>query len=110
MGNCVDYVWTNDPTEDRKDNSPVQCPVCKGFLKWTEERQPICNKCHTPLIAVAEADSSGDVEWGQVCVLKPLPDDVPNNKDEQLTDKELAENKEAWAKLQNNPKAEEKVH
>jgi uncharacterized protein YbaR (Trm112 family) len=68
---CVGYVWNDDMSaEDRKH--PVQCPVCKGFLKWSEDRQPICNKCHTPLVAIADSDSTNDAEWGRVCVLKPL--------------------------------------
>lgn len=57
---------------------PCQCPKCKGFLKWVYnkedgEYQPVCNKCHAPLVKIPDADS--DVyESGKICILKPLDD------------------------------------
>lgn len=68
-----------------EQHAPCQCPVCKGFLKWVEdenkEMQPVCNKCHAPLIAIYDApEDEVDAEirekynWstGKICVRKPF--------------------------------------
>ena len=70
MPECTEYSSDGDETL-----GPCQCPVCKGFLKWVNkdgEEQPVCNKCHTPLITIPDADSTEYCEWGKICALKPL--------------------------------------
>jgi len=74
MPECTEYSITDDP--DR--TNPAHCPKCKGFLKWVDtddgDMQPVCNKCHAPLVTIPDADSTEDCEWGKICVLKPLGD------------------------------------
>lgn len=100
FGKCTEYVWVDDLSEEDRRN-PCQCPVCKGFLKWTEERQPICNKCHTPLVAIAETDEYGS-EWGRVCVLKPIQFISKQGENE------FSERCKRIAALSNNPIQEQK--
>jgi hypothetical protein len=76
MSDCTEYVWDDD-LDYSDHHTPCQCPVCKGWLKWEEkdgEHIPICNKCHTPLIAIPDKESDEDSEWGKICALKPLTD------------------------------------
>jgi uncharacterized protein YbaR (Trm112 family) len=72
MPDCEEYCITEDP--DRLN--PAHCPVCKGFLKWVEKEgeglQPVCNKCHTPLVTIPDSESTEDWEFGKICALKPL--------------------------------------
>ena len=71
---CTGYIISDDP----EALSPAHCPKCKGFIKWVEKEgeglQPICNKCHAPLVLIPDPDSEEDYEWGKICVLKPLTD------------------------------------
>jgi len=49
---------------------PCQCPVCGGFLAWSEvDNTPICNKCETELILLPEVDeeTGEEMEWGKIC-------------------------------------------
>ena len=78
---CTEYCMNDDPPENPR---PCQCPVCKGFLKWVDgedgDMQPVCNKCHAPLVTIPDADSTEDCEWGKICVVKPLMDDSEKPK------------------------------
>jgi Zn-finger nucleic acid-binding protein len=74
-------TWDRDSDEHY---TPMQCPKCKGFLKWVEqdgELQPICNKCKAPLIAIYDApEDEADAairekyNWntGKVCIRKEM--------------------------------------
>jgi hypothetical protein len=71
MSECTNYSDDGD--------FPAQCPKCKGWLKWIyneeeSEDQPICNKCHTPLIIIPDTESTEDCQWGKICIIKPLQD------------------------------------
>jgi hypothetical protein len=75
---CTEYSSESD------SSTPCQCPVCKGWIKWVEkdgELQPVCNKCHTPLITIPDAESTEDCEWGKICALKPLSFQVKKSEE-----------------------------
>lgn len=66
---------TNFVPED-EGIGPCKCPICGGFLKWVDG-EPICNKCHTELIALPAVDEdTGEViseEYGRICpISKPV--------------------------------------
>lgn len=71
MSDCTGYVISDEPDT----LSPAHCPKCKGFLKWVEVKgeglQPICNKCHAPLVLIPDVDSDENYEFGKICVRKP---------------------------------------
>jgi uncharacterized protein YbaR (Trm112 family) len=84
MSDCTQY--STDCDDDTP--TPCHCPVCKGFLKWVYdedmgELQPVCNKCHTPLITIPDKDSTEDFEWGKICALKPLSNVPEETKGEK---------------------------
>ena len=70
MKECTEYT-TED--FDETQNRPCHCPVCGGFLKWSDILEdPVCNKCHTRLVAIPDPESDETAEWGKICVLKPF--------------------------------------
>lgn len=49
---------------------PCQCPICKGFLKW-ENDKPKCNKCGAELLAIPDIDEETNeiLTSGKICPL-----------------------------------------
>lgn len=75
--NCTGYQIGDWREYFDKFPGQCHCPNCGGFIQWvtnykTKEREPVCNKCKIPLIALP--DDPDDIETsGRICPIGEKP-------------------------------------